>query len=139
MSTVLLDIPRALEAHAAVVLAPVVGADNIAYPNVVYAPKEGTPWARVDHLPARTAAAGLGQDAQTRHPGVFQVSLFFPLGEGAGPANTAAQAVCDGFARGTSLQAGATVVRIQSASAGPGLREEPWWMRPVSVFWLVHA
>lgn len=139
MSTVLLDIPRALEARATEVLTPVVGADNIAYPNVLFAAKPGTPWARVDHLPARTSAAGLGLDAQTRHPGVFQVSLFFPLGAGAGPANTAAQAVCDGFARGTSLQVGATIVRIQSASAGPGLREEPWWMRPVSVFWLVHA
>ncbi|MCY1042714.1 phage tail terminator-like protein [Corallococcus sp. bb12-1] len=139
MSTALLDIPQALEARAIEVLTPLVGADAIAYPNVLFEPKGGTPWARVDHLPARTSPAGLGQDAQTRHPGVFQVSLFFPLGDGAGAANVAAQAVCDGFARGTTLQAGATLVRIQSASAGPALREEPWWMRPVTVFWLVHA
>ncbi|WP_163998677.1 phage tail terminator-like protein [Pyxidicoccus caerfyrddinensis] len=138
MSTVLLDIQQALELHAQAVLAPVVG-QAVAYPNVPFTPAEGTPWAKVDHLPARTAPAGAGVDSQTRRPGVFQVSLYFPYGQGTKACTDAAQAVCDGFKRGTSLTRGATTVRVQSVSPGPGGREDTWWAVPVSVWWLVHS
>ena len=139
MSTVLLDTTAALEARVLEVLGPVLGAANIALPNVAFTPTPGTPWARVDHLPARTSAASAGVDGQTLHPGLLQVSLFFPLGKGAGPSLQAAQALCDGFKRGTSLVRGDTTVRVQSASRGPGMRDEGWWLTPVSVLWRVHT
>ncbi|WP_163869582.1 phage tail terminator-like protein [Myxococcus eversor] len=139
MSTVLLDITQALEARVVEVLEPVLGPGHLAFPNVPFTPVAGTPWAKVDHLPARTAAGSAGVDAYTRRPGVLQVSLFFPLGAGTAPSLIAAQAVCDGFKRGTTLARGDTTVRVQSASVAPGFRDEPWWAVPVSVWWLVHS
>jgi len=139
VSTVLLDITQALEARVLEVLEPVLGPARLAFPNVPFTPVAGTPWAKVDHLPARTGPGSAGVDAYTRRPGVLQVSLFFPLGAGAAPSLAAAQSVCDGFKRGTTLTRGDTTVRVQSASVAPGFRDEPWWAVPVSVWWLVHS
>ncbi|NTX58153.1 hypothetical protein HR086_43340 [Myxococcus sp. CA039A] len=139
MSTVLLDTNAALEAHVLQVLRPVLGESNLAFPNVAFTPTQGTPWARMDHLPAKTSAASAGVNGLTLHPGILQVSLFFPLGNGAGASLQAAQALCDGFKRGTSLSRGDTAVRVESVSRGPGMRDEGWWHTPVSVLWWVHT
>lgn len=137
-ATVLLDIPQALELRAQEVLQPLVGA-RIAYPNVAFTPVDGQPWAKLDHLPARTAPAGVGVAAQTRRPGLFQVTLFYPLGQGMHAGLTAAQVVCTAFKRGTALERNGTLLRVQSASLSPSLREEGWWALPVSILWLVHS
>ncbi|QQR47744.1 DUF4128 domain-containing protein [Myxococcus xanthus] len=139
MSPPLLDIPQALELRAREVLAPLLGESNLAYPNVVFTPTAGVPWARLDCLPARTSPAGAGVDSHTRRPGVFQVLLFHPVGEGTAASLTVAQALCDAFKRGTRLGRNDTVVSIHSASVGPALRDEPWWATPVSISWLVHS
>nr|WP_254628118.1 phage tail terminator-like protein [Myxococcus sp. CA040A] len=128
-----------MEARVLDVLGPLLGPVNLAFPNVTFTPTAGTPWARVDHLWARTSPGSAGVDSYTRHPGVLQVLLFFPLGAGAGASLTAAQALCGGFTRGTSLVRGDTTVRVQSASVALGFRDEEWWAVPVSVWWLVHS
>lgn len=139
MSTALLDIPAALEAQALAVLTPVVGAAHIAWPNLAFKPQADTPYARVDHLPARSTPAGVGVDSFTRRPGVLQVLLFHPLDKGTQQQREAVQAVCDGFKRGLRLTRGPTSVLIQAASPAPGFRDGAWWAQPVSISWLVYS
>lgn len=140
MSAALLDIKAALELAARAALAPLVGEANIAWPNLVFQPPgDGTPYARVDHLWARTAPVGIGVDAFTRRPGILQVLLLYPLGKGEAASLAAAQAVCDAFKRGTRLNRGAVSVLVTAASPNPGFRDEGRWAQPVSVSWLVHS
>lgn len=139
MSTVILDINRALETAVAAILSPILGASNIEFPNIDYVPVEGTPWARVSHLPGGTSPSGIGVNALTRRPGILQVTLFYPTGKGTKDVLTTGQAVLDGFKRGSRFTKGTTSVLIERASPGPFINEPGRVGYPLSINWVVRS
>ena len=50
---------------------------GIAEPNRVFKPPVGSPWVRIDFLPAQPWPAGLGVDALNENKGLFQFSLHY--------------------------------------------------------------
>lgn len=141
MSDVLQETRAALEAAASAALtsAPVsLPAGSIAWPNVAFTPPDApAPHARVDVLMGRTSPETAGVGGLTRRPGILQVLLYRPLGEGLGTSLAHAQAVLDAMKRGTRLASGATSVLVQRASVGPAYADGAWSVLPVTIDWLV--
>ena len=105
-----------------------------AWENVPYSPQTGTPWQRVNLLPAQTENPTFGEDFR-RPIGLLQVTLFYPLNMGAGAAETRAEAIHNAFKRGTTLIDGTLRVLIErSPYNGPGfVLEGSWYALPVSI------
>jgi hypothetical protein len=125
------DIQAALEVKLAL-LNPAL---PTAYENVPYTPTPGTAWCRVNLLPAPTEPASIGTNGYTRHEGIFQVSLYYPVGYGPGPALAKADAVASLFARGTELSAGTTSLKVVTSSRGPALQDADWFHVPITIQW----
>lgn len=142
MSTTLQDIPKAIEplikSTLLALVSPLLAAD-IVFPNVLYQPTPGVAYARVDHLHARASRATAGVGGLMRRPGLTQVSLFYPQGEGSAKALAAAQAIADAFKSGTALTVNSTTVQVQAAYLTPALRDAEWFMIPVTIDWNVYA
>lgn len=69
-----------------------------------------------------------------REQGVFQVTLFYPLNEGAGNALTRAEALRDWFSRGSSFtDSGITVSVGGTPRIGPGMRDDDRYVLPVDI------
>lgn len=54
----------------------------IAWENDAYTPVVGTAYLRVWNLPAETDVMTLGPEPWQEHKGIFQVSVFYPIGVG---------------------------------------------------------
>ena len=104
----------------------------VAWPNVPFTPSIGTLWLRADLLPADSALETI--QGSEEHVGVYQVSVFAPLGRGTGSAMVQADAVADHFAADRDLSG----LRIRSISVGQPIREESWLVVPVSIEYRVH-
>jgi hypothetical protein len=110
-----------------------------AWENVPYKPVVGTPYQRANLLPAETdnptmgVAEGSGT-ALKRETGVFQLTLFYPLNEGAGKATERAELLRDHYKRGTFLSAGnVRLVIDRSPSIGRALVDDGYFVVPISV------
>jgi hypothetical protein len=103
-----------------------------AWPNVPFIPTTGTPWIRVDLLPADSALETI--QGSEEHLGVYQVSVFAPLDKGTSAALVQADVIADHFAADRDLSG----LRIRSISVGQPMREESWLMVPVSIEYRVH-
>jgi hypothetical protein len=124
-------IQAALEKHLATLTPPLA----TAYENTAFAPVTGTPYQRVHMLVNRPVDRSLSNDMKEER-GIFQVSLFFPQGQGRGAAQQRAQAIQDLFAPVQFLTEGTTTVSIYDPPhiAG-GSPDGDRWHLPVSVYW----
>lgn len=110
-----------------------------AWENVPYKPVVGTPYQRVNLLPAETDNPTMGVmegsgAALKREAGVFQLTLFYPLNEGAGNATARAELLRNHYKRGTVLASGNVRLVIDSSpSVGRALVDEGYFVVPVSV------
>ncbi len=112
----------------------------LAWENVPFTPEVGQPWLKTGFLPAPVRQAELAPDGgRNRHQGIYQVSLFYPAGQGSGPARSMAERVISGFKRGTVLSGEGIKVHIQRAWRGPALSEPDWFQVPVSVQWFAYT
>lgn len=122
-------ISGALEARLALLMPAI----QTAYENMATNTTVGTPYQRVNILPAQTDMPGV--DLVTKHErGIFQVSLCYPLNAGRGAAQTRAELLRAHFPAGLRLTQGGVTVQIdQPPSIGPGMPGTDVYMVPVSI------
>jgi hypothetical protein len=124
----MIEIQKALEAR----LAALSGALPTAWSNVLLSPP-ATAYQSVDLLPAKPVNPTFGS-AFYRDQGIFQVTLFFPLGGGVGAALARADVIRAGFPRGSSYSNGGITVLISGTpEIAPGRVIEQRWVVPVSI------
>lgn len=129
MSLVL--IRRALEKKLAL-LTPALAT---AFENAVYSPVTGTPYQKVNLLPATPDNSTMGSLTYMER-GIFQVTLCYPVGVGPAAAETQAQLLRAHFKRGTSLaESGVTVIVTDTPRAAPALIEGDRHTIPISIAW----
>jgi len=89
-------------------------------------------------MPALPVAAALGEAAQNKQPGVFQVTIVAPSGQGWGDLSALADGLRAHFKRGTKLMTGA--LTVTSSSVGPMLTDDGRGVTlPVSVAFLAYV
>jgi hypothetical protein len=108
---------------------------DIAWENVEFDPVEGEPYAHASLLPAQTDHLFLDQTGRD-YGGVFQVTLFMPLGRGAG-ATEALVASLDSTFAGSFVQGSIRVVLLTPMSAAPALPVPDRYVVPVSATYRV--
>lgn len=100
--------------------------------NTLFSPPSSA-YQLVNILPAPPDNPALG-DGMYRERGLMQVTLSYPMNEGAGNALARAVAIRDWFARGSSFTSGAVTARIPSTPAiAQGYQDEGRYLVPVSV------
>lgn len=126
-----LFIRQACEQHLAALPG---GALATAYANAPFAPVNGTPYQRVALLPAEPDNAMLGT-ASFFELGTLQITLCYPLGQGAKAAEDMAQRLRLHFKRGTTLlhASGLQVLVTHTPAVAPALLEPDRYCVPVSV------
>ena len=105
-----------------------------AFENVPFNPQTGVAYQRLNLLPAQTENPTMG-DGFERHVGLLQVTLFYPLNAGPGPAETRARVIRTLFKRGTAMVDGTSrVLIIRSPFNGPAfVLDGSWFALPVSI------
>lgn len=92
----------------------------------------GQEYQKLQMLPADPDGRETGPNRQER--GVFQVSLFYPLLKGPGPATSRAELIRATFGRGTSLTSGGVTAHVLDWPAiAPGYEDGDRWVVPVSI------
>jgi len=116
-----------------------VPAKSVAWPNVDFDPPDSG-YLGVQLFPASTNQIALGDTGQNRHRGVFQVSVFWELGEGELDAQEAAASVAAHFKRGTQLLQDGLYVRVLTPpTVGPAVYDKKYIQIPVSIEYQVDA
>jgi hypothetical protein len=120
-------------------LATVSGIPTIAYENQNHQPTLETPYVQPTLLPLPTE---YGISKLNKHVGIFQVSLFYPAGDGTGDAGDVADAIINHFKSGTVLTEGSINIRIRGASRESAFFDESdqpvWYILPVSVDYFAY-
>lgn len=132
MSTYFADIQTALNVR----LDSLTSHPPIAYENVEARQSAATEYLRPTFLPGQTDQASLGDAGKDVTNGIYQVDVFTKLGSGwsAWP-----DAIADHFKRGTTLTKNNVTLRIVNASIERGLKDEPFYIVPVTIRWQVHT
>ena len=134
MTTIFTDIVEALYEGAKAS----TGGMEQAWENMGFEPTEGVPYARMS-LPVNIVDPGMGVDGLNMHRGIFEISLFYPLGTGAIPMMQKADVVSGLMGRGSELTHGSASVRVESISRGPILYDKAWAQLPLNIKWRCHA
>ncbi len=125
----IVKIRAALETH----LAGMAGVLTTSYENAQFLPVSGTPFQKVNLLPAPTENPSIGAELH-RELGVFQVSLYYPLNAGATACATMAENIRTRFARGTTITQDSVTVMIDSTpSISSGVVDGDRWFVAVSI------
>ena len=137
MSTATVDIRAALITK----LLTLSGIDTsqVAYENKKFAPTTGTPWIRPVVIFSDPRQAEIGEGGRNYLPGVFHVSLFYPVGSGSGAANTRADALITLFARGTVLTYNGQTVTVARAGRSAETQEDKWLHTVVTVYFYAYV
>lgn len=117
-------------------LAAMTPALAIAPENGSYLPVNGTPYQRINLLPANPDNPIVGPQFY-RELGIFQVTLAYPLNTGPSAAETRAELVRTQFKRGTTLtSSGYTITIDQTPTIASGFVDGDRWVVPVSIpYW----
>lgn len=104
---------------------------QIAWENIKFTPPEGR-YGRANLIPARTASRDLGGMAR-EYVGVFQVSLYMPIGVGPGAADSLEASLDGAFPVDEPLGDAQFQIFITSPmSAAPALEDADRYVIPVS-------
>lgn len=109
------------------------GLPPVARENGDYVPVEGTLYIRPTNLPALSVPVGMANTDSIRTPGIYQVDVFAPLGGGAGPALTVADAIAEHFSRGLRLVNGDSTVVLGIPAQEPARPSGAWHMVSVLI------
>lgn len=113
--------------------------EDVAWEGTFYAPQIGRPYLAPRMQGRDRNPAGFGADALIRYDGVYQIGVFFPIGEGLERLNVAVDQLMAHFRRGTSLTtADGFVIRIEVPSPPPALQQPDWIMVPVQIRWFCY-
>jgi hypothetical protein len=129
----IIAIRQALETH----LATLTPALATAYENKDYVPVTGTPYQRVNLMPAQPDNSTMGQTFY-REQGIFQVMLCYPNNQTTLAVQTRAEAIRTLFKRGTTLeQSGLKVHIINTPKIGIGFHDQDRYCIPITIYYLV--
>lgn len=134
MTTIFTDIVEALYAGAKVATAAI----DQSWENMSYEPTEGVPYARMT-LPVNLVDPGMGVDGLNMHRGIFEISLFYPLGAGILPMRRQADVVAGIMGRGSEFSYGSAAVRVESITPGAIIYDKAWAQLPLNIKWRCHA
>jgi len=113
-------------------LATALPAFPLAYENVPFVPVQGTPYGEVYLLPIEPENIEMGPAHIQR--GLFQVNLFYPLGEGSGAATAKAETIRAAFAYAATFVSGAVNVLVtRTPEIGQARPDADYFMVPVRV------
>jgi len=119
-------------------LASLTGGVAIAWPNIGYTPVRGTPFIRPTMLLANAFLMNLA-DIQL-NPGIYQIDVFYPVGNGPGAVLNKLDAIYDHFKGTIKLTASGVDVHIKEISvSAPTQREEAWYMGTVSINFKIYS
>ena len=131
----LIAIETALEDH----LKTFAGLLPVAYENTTFKPPADKKYIAVHHLHNVPRDLSIERDL-TEYPGIFQMTLNFPGGQGKAAAKIMAQQLADHFEPGTYLEAGNHLVQINDtpyiASGYPD--DDGSYRIPISVNWQAY-
>jgi hypothetical protein len=114
-------------------LAAQVGALATQWENTAFTPVPGTPYQRVNFIPAEPANPTLASN-HWREQGEMQVTLFYPINAGSGAALQAAEGIRAWFPRASTFTAGGVTVTVPTTPAiGPGFYDADRYVLPVRV------
>ena len=106
----------------------------IAWENTKYTPAVGTIYFRVWLLPAESDVLTLGQSPWILRQGIFQVSVFAPIGTGFGVPKGKAAEIVAAFKSSTSfVYNGLSVTIEKSRVSGAIIEDDGWYQIPVSI------
>ena len=106
----------------------------IAWENTKYTPAAGTTYFRVWLLPAQTDVMTLGQSPWMHRQGIFQVSVFAPIGIGFGSSKEKVAEIVAAFKANTSFVYNGLVVIIEKSwPSGALIEDDGWYHTPVSI------
>lgn len=111
--------------------------EPIKHANVDSEPPSSGGYLQVNHLPATTQRRGIEPGASNWHTGLFQVSVFWPAGQGLVKPMEVAGEIIAGFKHGTSITREGQVIRIDEPPyINPAVQEGDWVSIPVRVpYW----
>jgi hypothetical protein len=112
---------------------------SVAWENTPFTPVIGTPYLRPFLLPGEPVQAELGVSGQNRHVGIYQVSIYAPVGGGVGVINDLVDALCDHFKRGTVLTYSPITLTVEKSFSGPTIQETDWQHVPISIRYYLLA
>lgn len=109
-----------------------------AYENASYTPVTGTPYQRVNLLPATPDNNTIGDDHYLEL-GIFQVTLCYPKNTGANAAQARAEAVKAHFNRGLGLSdSGLTLSISRTPNINPAFVDDAFYCIPISIQYHAH-
>jgi hypothetical protein len=102
----------------------------ITFPNdaIFQTPTSGG-WLRSTVLNARGESFGMGARDSNQHPGILQIDIFRPTGEGEVPARQVADQVIAEFKRGTKLKGDDVRIEVVDPPFTSQALQEPDWIR----------
>lgn len=111
-----------------------IGSMQVGWENAEFEPPtDGSAFVMANMLPANPENPTMG-DAFHREIGLFQVTLSYPLGSGAGKTFAKAEVVRALFPRGTTFTAGGVTTTIARTPAiGPGMKQGDRYVLPVRI------
>lgn len=77
-----------------------INENNIAYPNVSFEPPQNKRWFELSFLADKPTPASIGEEAQNRWNGIFQIDICTPLAKGVDEANAKYEWIAKLFSRG---------------------------------------
>jgi hypothetical protein len=108
---------------------------STAYENVTFTPVTGTPYQKVNLLPAQPDNAALG-DGYYREQGLFQVTLCYPNSGGAALAEARAELVIQHFKRATRMEKNNQAVLVtRTPSKAPAFVSGDRYCIPISIYY----
>lgn len=109
------------------------GLPSVAWENVPFTPTAGVTYIQPFLLPGEPFQAEIGTNGINRHSGVYQISVFYPAGQGVAALNTLTADLCDHFKRGTSLTYSGVTVTVQKAYQSPMQQETDRVHIPITI------
>lgn len=104
----------------------------ISWENTKFNPDAEDTYIKQDMLFGETVQACVGDDGKDLTNGIYQLSVYRPLGGGL---TVIPDKIADHFKRGTVLTKNTVSVRIVSASISVGFSDENFYIIPVSIRW----
>lgn len=109
---------------------------------------DGQSWQKSDIMIAETRAVGVGPNSAEEWKGIYQVTLFTPVGDGPGPAEARARllrgdlavGVPGHFRRGQDLTSGGVTATILQPIDGSVFEDDAkWWGFPVKIPFIAYV
>ena len=122
------DVQQALDTR----LSTVSGLPDVAWPNTKHEPAINTTFVRPTLIPGSSATHNL-IDEQS-NPGIYQIDIYTPVGEGAAEALMLADDIYDHFAR-QDLSIGTVCLYINQIEVNTAQRIDSWHVLSVSVYY----